>query len=199
MIRDIDKRKQDEERLEARHQALTELAATDALTSLANRRALDEALRRAWATASSMEKPLSALMIDVDHFKAYNDRYGHVAGADCLRKISNELSSAMQRPADFVARYGGEEFVVALFDVTEEEAKAVAERMRRCVEHEEIFNDAVELGRMTVSIGISRTADASASCLEALFASADRALYEAKARGRNRFVFSDHVADEKSA
>ncbi len=183
----------------ALYRRLIDLAIRDPLTGLQNRRGLDEYLRRAFDHPRKGDFGLALMLVDIDHFKRYNDRYGHALGDVALCRVASVLRESSLRRNDLVARYGGEEFVVALFDVTEEEAETIAERMRRRVEREEIANDAVELGRMTISIGISRTSDASSSCLEDLFERADRALYEAKARGRNCFIFSGRFVDVQRA
>ena len=112
MLRDISQRKAAEEQLKAANEKLRELAATDALTGLANRRSFEVALERECRRAERNNQPISVLMLDVDNFKKYNDCYGHQRGDECLREVGQTILSAFHRPGDLAARYGGEEFVV---------------------------------------------------------------------------------------
>jgi len=167
---------------------LSELAATDALTGLANRRTLDQRLRLEWERAQRSGEPLALLMIDVDHFKAFNDRHGHQGGDEALRHVAQVIGSNIRRPADLAARYGGEEFAVVLPDTDGDGANTIAEHIRSAVEHlPPADGDALSV---TVSIGLSTWDKRSRGSLEALLLSADRALYEAKHSGRNRIVHS---------
>lgn len=170
--------------------ALDELAHTDSLTGLANRRALDEALDREWILHESASQSVALLMIDIDYFKQLNDRYGHPAGDACLRVVSRALQTAAGRSGDALGRYGGEEFALVMSGSSLQAALKVAERLRAAVEKLAIANADSPYGIITVSIG-------AASCLagerplEALMAAADSALYAAKQQGRNRVVGLD--------
>jgi diguanylate cyclase (GGDEF)-like protein len=175
--------------LRRRHRAeqvLSELAATDALTGLANRRTLDQRLRQEWDRAQRSTEPLTLLMIDVDHFKAFNDRHGHHGGDAALRTVAQVIEDNIRRPADLAARYGGEEFAVVLPHTDAKGAWLIAEHIRSSVEH--LPRVAGAERPITVSIGMSTWDKRSRMSLEALLLSADQALYEAKHSGRNRIV-----------
>jgi diguanylate cyclase (GGDEF)-like protein len=169
-------------------QVLSELAGTDALTGLANRRTLDERLRLEWDRAQRSTEPLTVLMIDVDHFKAFNDRHGHHGGDEALRNVAQVIGSNIRRPADLAARYGGEEFAVVLPHTDAKGAWVIAEHIRSGVEY--LPRRAGDEQSVTVSIGMSTWTKRSRVSLEALLLSADQALYEAKHTGRNRIVDS---------
>ena len=177
--------------LRLRHHAekeLAQLAATDALTGVANRRTLDLTLRHEWFRAQRSGQPLSLLMIDADHFKAFNDHYGHQAGDDALREVAKVISDNVRRPADMVARYGGEEFSVILAETDSAGARQIAEQIRVAVEQLPIA--AGGESPVTVSIGLSTWTTATDVSLEQLMFAADKALYQAKEKGRNRVVAS---------
>jgi diguanylate cyclase (GGDEF)-like protein len=167
-------------------QELAQLAATDALTGVANRRTLDQTLRHEWFRAQRSGKPMSVLMIDADHFKAFNDRHGHQAGDQALRALAGVISANVHRPTDLVARYGGEEFSVILAETDSEGARQIAEHIRAQVEQLPLVTP--DASPMTVSIGISSWTTASDISLEQLLFQADKALYQAKEGGRNRVV-----------
>ncbi|PVZ57744.1 deoxyribonuclease [Pseudomonas sp. B1(2018)] len=170
-------------------QELSQLAATDALTGVANRRSLDQTLRHEWFRAQRSGKPLSLLMIDADHFKAFNDRHGHQAGDEALRALAEVINANVHRPTDLVARYGGEEFSVILAETGSDGARQIAEHIREAVQKLPLV-DAGEQP-MSVSIGIATWTAASEITLEQLLFSADKALYQAKERGRNRVVCAE--------
>jgi diguanylate cyclase (GGDEF)-like protein len=174
-------------------QVLSELAATDALTGLANRRTLDERLRLEWDRAQRSAEPLTLLMIDVDHFKAFNDRHGHHGGDEALRTVAHVIDNNIRRPADLAARFGGEEFAVVLPHTDAKGAGVIAEHIRSSVEH--LPRVAGAERPVTVSIGMSTWDKRSRTSLEALLLSADQALYEAKHRGRNRIVDAATLRD----
>jgi diguanylate cyclase (GGDEF)-like protein len=140
-----------------------------------------------WQRAARQVTPLAVIMIDVDHFKAYNDHYGHQAGDDCLRQVAQALASTVQRANDLLARYGGEEFVVVLPALTGKQALQVAERLLAAVAAQSIphaKNSAAPV--VTVSIGVAYgTPELNAQCAD-LLAEADALLYQAKHQGRNR-------------
>jgi len=167
-------------------QELAQLAATDALTGVANRRTLDQTLRHEWFRAQRSGKPLSVLMIDADHFKAFNDQNGHQAGDDALRVLAKVIAENIRRPADLVARYGGEEFSVILAETDSAGAQQIAEHIRVAVEQLP-FVAGIE-SPITVSIGVSTWTTATNTSLEQLLFAADKALYQAKEGGRNRVV-----------
>lgn len=173
--------------LKRRHSAersLEELAATDSLTGLANRRQLDQVLRREWARAQRTQRPIVVLMIDVDHFRGFNERHGHHGGDEALRQVARAIADSLLRPTDLAARYGGEEFVAVLPDTDLAGALILAERVRQSVQ------DLPPYGRderpVSVSIGIGVYEPGSSMGLGELMAKADEALYRAKGNGRNR-------------
>ena len=173
--------------LEMLNTRLLELSSTDALTGVKNRGGFEDAFKIAFVAAIRYSRPISLLVIDIDHFKLVNDKYGHQAGDECLRVVSNALLSATSRPQDLVARYGGEEFVVLLPDTRDEGAYKVAEKIRQTIECTEIeFNG--QAITLTVSIGVDSTVPKNEERREGMFGAADKALYQAKRSGRNRVV-----------
>jgi diguanylate cyclase (GGDEF)-like protein len=193
VMRDITARKQAEEmladaneKLEAANRILQALAHRDGLTGLMNRRRFDELLQEEFDRARRQSLPLALLLFDVDHFKAYNDRYGHLAGDECLRRISRAIEGALQRPGDHVGRYGGEEFVVILPATDQRGCMLVADQLREIVSAMRLEHLGSNLGIVTISVGGSamvpcHAGDRSTELIEA----ADRALYQAKMAGRN--------------
>ncbi|MDD2131527.1 sensor domain-containing diguanylate cyclase [Pseudomonas sp. 17391] len=173
--------------LRRRHEAeqgLATLAATDSLTGLANRRRLDQVLRLEWARAQRNHKPLAVLMVDVDHFKAFNQRHGHAGGDHALREVAKCIEACIRRPADLAARYGGEEFQVILPETDLAGARLLAERIRSSVAALAPF--ANDTRAVTVSIGIGLYEAGPQHDLASVLGDADEALYRAKANGRNR-------------
>lgn len=173
--------------LRRRHEAeqgLATLAATDSLTGLANRRRLDQVLRLEWARAQRNHKPLAVLMVDVDHFKAFNQRHGHAGGDHALREVAKCIEACIRRPADLAARYGGEEFQVILPETDLAGARLLAERIRSSVAALAPF--ANDTHAVTVSIGIGLYEASPQHDLASVLGAADEALYRAKANGRNR-------------
>jgi diguanylate cyclase (GGDEF)-like protein/PAS domain S-box-containing protein len=187
--RDITEQKKLETRLET-------LAIEDSLTGLANRRRFDERLKEEWARAYRDRSSLALLMIDVDHFKAYNDEYGHPAGDVCLRVVAGILAAEMQRPGDLAARYGGEEFAMLLPNTDAAGCGRIGERIREAIHQAGLVHASSPIaGHVTASLGgaacrpsFERTAGAT-SLVEA----ADRALYAAKAAGRDRLMMSGEI------
>lgn len=175
--------------LQIANRELERLSETDALTDLANRRKLEMALADEWRRRQRSRSPLSAIMLDVDHFKAFNDAYGHRAGDDCLQMVGRILAAAARRPGDLAARYGGEEFVMLLPDTDAAGAMAVAESIRRAVvEAATPHGRSTTAAVVTVSLGVA-TADWESewpSSPDDLIDAADHALYAAKAAGRNQ-------------
>ncbi|MCQ6257112.1 sensor domain-containing diguanylate cyclase [Pseudomonas sp. Q11] len=175
--------------LRRRHNAereLAQLASVDSLTGLANRRTLDETLQQEWLRAQRSGQPLSVMMIDADHFKAFNDHHGHPSGDEALRTLAQLIGTHVRRPADLAARYGGEEFSVVLPETTTAGAFTMAQNIREAVE--QIPPIIPGAAPMTVSIGIATWAQGPYGELEQLLLAADKALYQAKASGRNRVV-----------
>jgi len=173
--------------LRRRHDAersLATLAATDSLTGLANRRRLDQVLRLEWARAQRNRRPLAILMVDIDHFKAFNQRHGHAGGDHALREVAKTIEHAIRRPADLAARYGGEEFQVVLPETELAGALMLAERIRADVQALPLFGE--DSLPITVSIGIGLYIPGTQQDLARLLGAADEALYRAKAGGRNR-------------
>lgn len=165
-------------------QNLAELAATDSLTGLPNRRRLDEVLKLEWSRAQRSGKPLAVLMVDIDHFKAFNQRHGHAGGDHALREVALALRRCIRRPADLAARYGGEEFQLVLPETDASGAWSIAERIRAAVEALPAFGDG-SVG-ITVSIGVAVRTQKTQHDLSTVLGLADDALYRAKANGRNR-------------
>lgn len=173
---------------------IEELAQRDALTGARNRRSFEEHLSRVWSKAASEHRTIAILLIDVDHFKAYNDRYGHLAGDDALRGVARAVQSFIHRPGDILARYGGEEFAVILQDVDGAEGKLIAERMRRAVmdlgiEH----RDSRTCESLTISVGVASVEPSLARECRGAVQLADQALYHAKVRGRNAVELLDEA------
>jgi diguanylate cyclase (GGDEF)-like protein/PAS domain S-box-containing protein len=201
IIRDVSAQKATEERLleagarlaEA-NAALQDLALRDGLTGVGNRRYFEEALQTAFLVARRERAPLGLLMIDIDHFKAYNDRYGHIAGDACLRRVAGTVAQAVRRPSDIVTRYGGEEFAVVLASTDPQGAMKVGEQVRLAVEELGLEHSGSPDGVVSVSVGVSSVVPMpSDRDPMPLLRAADEALYCAKARGRNR-VCSASVA-----
>jgi len=161
-------------------------ATVDALTSLMNRRAFDAYGSATFGKARRLDTSMALLMIDIDHFKTYNDSHGHMAGDECLRRVAKTLLDSVTRPLDVVARFGGEEFVVLLPDTPAEGVLATAERIRAAIARLEIDGCADGFGKTTVSIGAAFASDTYQGDQSTLLAAADRAMYAAKHAGRNR-------------
>jgi two-component system chemotaxis family response regulator WspR len=167
---------------------LQRLTNSDGLTGLPNRRSFNDHLARAWATSQSQGSPLSLLMIDVDHFKNYNDRFGHLAGDDALKCVAEAIRQAQPDPACLPARFGGEEFAMVLPGVTAAQAGAIAETLRWQVERTALPHTAPEPTSVTVSVGAATMVAPPDASPDLLIAAADARLYEAKCGGRNRVV-----------
>ncbi|KUY91285.1 diguanylate cyclase [Burkholderia territorii] len=164
---------------------LYRLAHTDSLTGLDNRGTFDTVLAKEAQRASRSGRPLSVLFVDVDHFKAFNDYYGHLAGDDVLRRVAQSASGCLRRDSDHVARYGGEEFVVTLPDTDARGAAIVAEGIRRAIAELDIAHGRSPYGHVTASIGAATAAGGRVNAAT-LLRQADEALYRAKSGGRNR-------------
>ena len=170
------------------HQAMRDMALTDSLTGLGNRRRLDTALADEVRLAKRQGTALSLIMLDVDYFKRYNDAYGHAAGDDCLSAVGGALQQAAKRPGDLAVRYGGEEFTVLLPNTDRAGAIRVAEDILHAIRSLDIEHSAHPLGKVTASAGITTCLPGSEDVTPAsLLKSADTRLYSAKQSGRNRY------------
>lgn len=184
-------RKKTETALKQANQELERLAALDGLTGVANRRQFDKILQQEWYRLKRDQLPLSLILCDVDYFKSYNDRYGHLEGDNCLRQVAAAISRASRRPADLVARYGGEEFAVILPNTTTEGALQVAELIRLEVEKLKISHALSQASQyVSLSLGVSSIVPTGDRSKEELIEMSDRALYTAKQQGRNCTVAS---------
>jgi diguanylate cyclase (GGDEF)-like protein len=168
------------------NRALNTLATHDGLTGLANRRCLDATIEREFRRAVRSRQPLSVVLIDIDHFKDYNDCYGHPAGDDCLCAIARSIEGCLRRAGDLAGRWGGEEFVVVLPGSDATRAVAFAETIRLAVRGLALQHGRSERGIVTLSAGVATFVPGrSAGAWQALVADADAALYVAKASGRD--------------
>jgi len=168
---------------------LREMVARDGLTGIQNRRMFDQYIQRAWHQAVRESQPVAVVLVDIDCFKDYNDRYGHQAGDECLRAVAVSLSQCARRPLDFVARYGGEEFAVVLYEASREYVAEVLTRIQRSIAELNIPHEASRVAsRLTVSIGAAFILPGANRTHEGLIQLADEALYSAKEQGRNRVV-----------
>ena len=173
---------------------LAQLASRDGLTGLANRRSFDEKLDSEWRRALRLQQPLALLMLDVDHFKLYNDSYGHLGGDDCLRRVSAAIGSHIARPGDLAARYGGEEFAVILPNTDATGASNLASRIRESVVALGLIHPQSSLQRVTISVGVAVVVPEQGQLPAALVSLADQALYQAKSLGRDRIQLAAEPA-----
>ena len=191
---EIDRRKaRERELIEATRQLsylnsmLTRLSLIDGLTGIANRRNFDRVHDLEWRRASRNNHEISLIMIDIDHFKAYNDHYGHQGGDECLRLVARTLKEALRRPGDALCRYGGEEFGVILPETSREGALTVAENLRLAIDQAKIPHRASTIaGHVTLSLGVATLLPAGILNFKQLIEEADQSLYQAKVLGRNR-------------
>lgn len=174
--------------LENANRQLEILSTTDALTKLANRRRFNETLELEWARAVRNRQPLGVIIVDIDHFKRYNDHYGHLRGDECLRRVSDVLARCARRATDLACRYGGEEFTIILPDTGAENVAFVAHEVRAAVAGLNEPHALSEHGIVTVSIGHTAAIPTGSVPPESLVHAADAALYRAKNGGRNRVV-----------
>ncbi|NEX60557.1 diguanylate cyclase domain-containing protein [Noviherbaspirillum galbum] len=179
--------RESERRLAEANVQLQRLADIDGLTGIANRRRFDSALQVEWQRALRTQRPLSVLLGDVDHFKAYNDTYGHLAGDRCLQQVAAVLNANLRRPADVAARYGGEEFALILPETENAGAAAVAQSCLAQVAALGIAHAGSSAAEVvTMSFGVATLVPAQGQATPDLLTAADRALYRAKAAGRNQ-------------
>jgi len=195
VLRQLRERIAIERALHQAHQTLRSLALTDSLTGLGNRRRLDAVFEAEIRRARRHGYALALVMLDLDYFKLYNDRYGHPAGDQCLRRFAELLQQALKRPADLAVRYGGEEFTVLLPDTDVQGAELVVEEIMQLLRRQVIEHAASPLGRVSASAGIAVGHPAlDASTPESLMAAADRALYQAKQQGRDGYTVAGNMA-----
>jgi diguanylate cyclase (GGDEF)-like protein/PAS domain S-box-containing protein len=188
VIRDVTERKRMEDELNQLNRRLAQLAATDGLTGLTNRRTFDDFLLRQFECCDE----ISVLLLDIDGFKGYNDAYGHQAGDRCLQAVAKVIGDATLKTSGLSARYGGEEFAVVLPDTAEDDALKIAEVIRLAVRALGVPNSASSRGYVTISVGVAARTDATRDD-SALVGDADSALYEAKRLGRNRSIVASSL------
>ena len=196
VLRQLRERIAIERALHHAHQTLKSLALTDSLTGLGNRRRLDAVFEAELKRARRQGRPVALVMLDLDYFKLYNDRYGHPAGDQCLRRFAELLQQALKRPADLAVRYGGEEFTVLLPDTDVAGAELVVEEIMQLLRRHAITHAGSPLGVVSASAGIAvgyPTLDASTP--ESLMAAADAALYQAKRQGRDGYTVAAALAE----
>ena len=186
IVRDISRRKIAEESLAKAYRSVEELAITDGLTGLANRRRFDQTLLTEWRRALREHTPLSLLVIDADLFKSYNDTYGHLRGDSCLKQIAEAALDVVRRPGDLVARYGGEEFAVVLPNTAPDGAFLLAQEICSVMRNRQLRHEKNPPGVVTVSVGCATLVPGFGQHVDALIDRADQALYQAKRGGRNR-------------
>lgn len=184
------------QQLEGANRELEKLAALDSLTGIANRRKFDECIAREWRRLAREKAPLSLILCDIDHFKLYNDTYGHQAGDRCLQQVAQALALASKRPADLAARYGGEELAIILPNTTPEGAEKLARQICLKLEALQIphINSPIDM-YVTLSVGVAGCIPRHDFSPQALISAADRALYKAKEAGRNRVVRSQESSE----
>lgn len=176
---------------------LENLSISDGLTGISNRRNFDQYILISWKNCFRSGKPLSLIMSDIDYFKLYNDKYGHLDGDECLRKVARTMADTVKRPLDLVARYGGEEFVIVLPETDREGAEIIAEQIRKNIESLVIpHEDSKVCSYVTLSLGISTIIPNGCYSIEELINDADKALYLSKSQGRNRANFISNFQPE---
>jgi diguanylate cyclase (GGDEF)-like protein/PAS domain S-box-containing protein len=179
------------QKLEQANQELRKLAVTDALTRIVNRRGFDEHLKEEWRRLAGEQKPLSLILCDIDHFKQYNDTYGHPAGDECLFRVAGAMRCKITRPRDLVARYGGEEFVIILPNTKETAATQIVEGIREEIKGLSLPHEkSLVSDYITLSFGIATIIPTPSTSPQFLIDKADKALYQAKAKGRNCYCIS---------
>jgi diguanylate cyclase (GGDEF)-like protein len=199
VVSDVTAMKQAEHSLRAVADRMKSLAETDGLTGIVNRRAFDEALALALARSVRERTPLSLLMIDVDRFKAYNDTYGHLAGDECLKAVTDCLRKAARRDTDIVARFGGEEFVVLMPEADEADACRVAGKFRDALHALNLPHTGSEFTRVTASVGVAVKQSRGRAITPSEFMQhADEALYDAKRGGRDRVSIWESASNARA-
>ncbi|MCE5232514.1 MAG: diguanylate cyclase [Mizugakiibacter sp.] len=187
------------EKLRRANRRLAATAMRDTLTGIGNRRGFDLGLRRAWAQARRRRHSLALLLIDIDHFKAFNDRHGHPAGDACLRSIGQAIRGSLRGDDIVCARYGGEEFAVVLGDAGREQGMLVAERIRNAVRALALPHPDAPGGRVSLSVGVAAATPRAGTPAAELVQAADAALYRAKQNGRDRVEIDGELPDAQRA
>lgn len=178
--------------LEAKNAELERLSSLDGLTGIANRRSFDEFIRKEWGRGLRERRPLSLILIDIDHFKLFNDGYGHQGGDHCLRQVAQTLAQTVKRPGDLVARYGGEEFAVVMPDTDAEGAAKIARSLKDNIEAMGLAHEYSKTSdHVTISQGVASCVPEAEHGPDTLIARADEALYKAKESGRNRYFLAE--------
>jgi diguanylate cyclase (GGDEF)-like protein len=168
---------------------LNQLAERDGLTGLYNRRSYDKYIQRIWRQSRREQAQLTVMLIDIDHFKSFNDHYGHQAGDDALKTVANVIRMSAQRPLDFAARFGGEEFALILYGPADEYGRGLPEQLREAIRNCEIYHEASPTDEfLTVSIGVAMVMPDAERSMAGAIQMADEALYQAKEEGRNTVV-----------
>ena len=186
---DISERKRTEQQLISLQKEMEELSFRDGLTGVANRRRFDAIIELEWSNARRNRQPLSMLMMDIDYFKQYNDRYGHLEGDACLKRVARILNSAATRARDLLARFGGEEFVLVLPETDETAAGKLAARCRELILAERIPHESSPIGpALTISVGAGTMIPGHDDALRPFIDAVDKRLYQAKQQGRDRIV-----------
>lgn len=184
--------RESQRKMEEKNILLMQQSSIDGLTGISNRRHFDDLLKTTWANALRTSSSLALIMIDIDHFKLFNDKYGHIDGDDCLRVVARVLSEDLPRTSDFIARYGGEEFAVVLFATDTDGAAIVAERLRKNISELQIPHEDSPVSKtVSISSGVASLIPDQGTSPMRLVEDADAALYKAKEDGRNRVVIFD--------
>jgi len=177
---------------------MNKIASIDGLTQIPNRRRFDEHIEYQWKQMTRERSPISLILFDIDHFKQFNDTYGHLAGDDCLRQVAQVLEGCVHRPSDLIARYGGEEFAAILPQTTISGAMEVARRVQNEIANLKILHEKSSVSDyLTLSIGIASSIPTPEESFSKLLDEADQYLYLAKQQGRDRIVFSSNTALRK--
>ncbi|GAB2195998.1 sensor domain-containing diguanylate cyclase [Sessilibacter sp. MAH4] len=190
---DISERKKMETMVHQLNHQLEQLSYTDPLTNIANRRRYDETIRAEWSRGIRHESPISLVILDVDHFKSYNDHYGHVMGDECLQRIARALTRVTGRSSDLLARFGGEEFVLMLPDTDLSSAALIAQRCIDEIKKLKIphIKSTVSSKHVSISAGVASCIPKTDGDPNKLLDSADKMLYQAKQTGRNKISYSE--------
>ena len=192
-VEDISDRKQAEEKLARLYKEMEQLSFQDGLTGIANRRMFDLALDKEWKRAQRDRTPLTLILLDIDHFKQYNDYYGHLQGDECLKQIAKALNGVSKRAIDLIGRYGGEEFFLLLPETNEIQAVQLAEQCFSAIKQQKLLHATSTVSDVvTVSAGIHTTIPLEELQSSTLIEAADKLLYQAKQKGRNRFEYQQN-------
>ncbi len=183
--------------LSTANQNLQRLNKDDPLTSLHNRRFTIETAENTWNRMKRLDLPISVFMIDVDHFKNYNDTYGHLEGDECLKLVASTIKETIKRETDIIGRYGGEEFLCVLPETDTASAFKIAQKLRESIFEKKLIHENTDIGQVTVSIGCATCSTVNKHDLEGLIRHADALLYTAKSEGRNQVCWDDYPTSHK--